>query len=169
MTGVSIRGAESPVISEHLLDTAPIIEYMYPERLWSRRKDRTEERPNQRPGYAPPGWPERVRPPESPDWEASAASFLLDCCPADYRAYPVLRRHPVVLARFAAQFVESQVRASAEGLPELRTGLADHVLPEVVQAAVDAWTTEAARLARLRREVGMVEAALRGKVFVPRL
>ena len=119
--------------------------------------------------YTPPGWPGRVRPPNTPDWEATAAAFLLDCCPADYRAYPVLRRHPVVLARFAAEFVESQVRASADGLAGVRTSLADHVPPEVVQSAAEAWAEQGARLVRLRREVGLVEEALRGKVFVRKL
>lgn len=119
--------------------------------------------------YTPPGWPARVRPPGTPDWEATAAAFLLDCCPADYRGYPVLRRHPVVLARFAAEFVASQVRASADGLAGVRTSLADHVAPEVVQAAAEAWAEQGARLVRLRREVGLVEEALRGKVFVRKL
>ena len=119
--------------------------------------------------YTPPGWPLRVRPPGTPDWEATAAAFLLDCCPSDYRAYAVLRRHPVVLARFAAEFVESQVRASADGLAGVRTSLADHVAPEVVQAAAEAWAEQGARLVRLRREVGLVEEALRGKVFVRKL
>ena len=119
--------------------------------------------------YTPPGWPARVRPPNTPDWEATAAAFLLDCCPSDYRAYPVLRRHPVVLARFAAEFVESQVRASADGLAGVRTSLADHVPPEVVQSAAESWAEQGARLVRLRREVGMVEEALRGKVFVRKL
>ena len=119
--------------------------------------------------YTPPGWPGRVRPPNTPDWEATAAAFLLDCCPSDYRAYPVLRRHPVVLARFAAEFVESQVRASADGLAGVRTSLADHVPPEVVQSAAEAWAEQGARLVRLRREVGLVEEALRGKVFVRKL
>ena len=119
--------------------------------------------------YTPPGWPSRVRPPGTPDWEATAAAFLLDCCPSDYRAYPVLRRHPVVLARFAAEFVESQVRASADGLAGVRTSLADHVPPEVVQSAAEAWAEQGARLVRLRREVGLVEEALRGKVFVRKL
>jgi hypothetical protein len=119
--------------------------------------------------YTPPGWPERVRPPGTPDWELTAAAFLLDCCPADYRAYPVLRRHPVVLARFAAEFVESQVRASADGLAGVRTSLADFVTPEVVQAAADAWAEQGAGLVRLRREVGLVEEALRGRVFVRKL
>ncbi len=119
--------------------------------------------------YTPPGWPSRVRPPGTPDWESTAAGFLLDCCPADYRAYPVLRRHPVVLARFAAEFVQSQVRASADGLAGVRTGLADHVPPEVIQSAAEAWAEQGARLVRLRREVGLVEEALRGKVFVRKL
>lgn len=120
-------------------------------------------------GYVPPGWPERVRPPGSPDWEQTASAFLLDCCPSDYRGYQVLRRHPVVLARFAAEFVESQVRASREGLAGVRTSLADHVAPEVVQAAVDAWEEQEARLARIRREVNLVEQSLRGAVFVRKL
>jgi hypothetical protein len=119
--------------------------------------------------YTPPGWPARVRPPGTPDWEMTAAAFLLDCCPSDFRAYQVLRRHPVVLARFAAEFVESQVRASADGLAGVRTSLADFVDPEVVQAAAEAWAEQGAGLVRLRREVGLVEEALRGRVFVRKL
>ena len=49
----------------------------------------------------PPGWPRPVRPPGVPGWEATAAAWLLDICPPEYRSYPVLRRHAVVLARFA--------------------------------------------------------------------
>ena len=119
--------------------------------------------------WVPPGWPLEVHPPESPEWESTAVAFLLDCCPADYRAYGVLRRHPVVLARFAAQFVESQLRTSKEALTEARASLGDFVSPEVVQAAVDAWLSETERLKRRRREVALVEEALRGKVFIRRL
>ncbi|MBK8459462.1 MAG: hypothetical protein IPL43_04035 [Micropruina sp.] len=119
--------------------------------------------------YVPPGWPLRVRPPGAPDWEATAIEFLLDCCPADYRAYQVLRRHPIVLARFAAQFVESQVQASKSGLAEVRVNLADVVPTEVVQSAVEAWAEQGARLVRLRREVALVEESLRGKVFIRKL
>jgi hypothetical protein len=119
--------------------------------------------------YAPPGWPDRVRPPGTRDWQATAAAFLLDCCPADFRAYLVLRRHPVVLARFATTFVEGQCEASEQGLAGLRTSLADHVPPDVVGAAVEAWSAQAARLARTRRAVALVEEALRGRTFVPKL
>lgn len=119
--------------------------------------------------YTPQGWPESVRPPSSPEWETSATAFLLDCCPADYRGYPVLRRHPVVLARFAAEFVESQVRACRQGLGEARSSLGGVVSPEVVEAATQAWLEQEAALRRRRREVALVEEALRGKVFIRKL
>ena len=121
------------------------------------------------PGYAPPGWPEEVHPPGAPDWEATAAAFLFDCCPADFRRYPVLRRHPVVLARFAAQFVSAQSGACAEGLPGVRTSLTPHVPPHVVQQAAEALSEQQALLVRRLREVGLVEAALRGRLFTPKL
>ncbi len=87
--------------------------------------------------YTPPGWPERVRPPGAPDWEVTATEFLLDCCPADYRRYQLLRRHPVVLARFAVTFVNAQVQAGRDGLGGVRVSLAELVPPEVVTEAVD--------------------------------
>lgn len=119
--------------------------------------------------YVPPGWPGRVRPPGAPDWELTATEFLLDCCPADYRRYRLLRRHPVVLAMFATVFVEAQVEASRDGLAGVRVGLADFVEPEVVADAVELWSQQQASLARLRREVNMVTEALRGRQFVRRL
>lgn len=119
--------------------------------------------------YLPPGWPNKVHPPGSPDWEQSAATYLLDCCPADFRAYPVLRRHPVVLAGFAAQFVESQLHASRIGLMEARADLGNYVPPQVVEAAIEAWQQQAAHLVRVRRAVALVEEALRGKVFIRKL
>ncbi len=119
--------------------------------------------------YVPAGWPEQVRPPGAPDWEQSAIAFLLDCCPADYRAYPVLRRHPIVLARFASAFVESQLRASKDHLAEIRADLRGYVTPEVVQSAADVCQEQAAHLVRVRRAVALVEESLRGKVFIRKL
>lgn len=121
------------------------------------------------PVYVPPGWPTRVRPPGAPDWESTAISFLLDCCPPDFRAYRVLRNHPIVLARFAARFVEGQHRCSQEGIAEIRTSLKDVVASNVIEAAAEAWLAEDARLARTRRAVLLVEQALRGQAFVRKL
>jgi len=119
--------------------------------------------------YTPPGWPDRVRPPGAPDWEVTATEYLLDCCPADYRRYQLLRRHPVVLARFAASFVEAQVQAGRDGLGGVRVSLADFVTPEVIEESVNVWSQQQASLVRVRREVALVEEALRGKNFVRKM
>src|SRR6201991_5372182 len=85
---------------------------------------------------APPGWPAEVRPPDAPDWERTAVNWLLDLCPPDYRRYTGLRRHVVVLARFAVLHVESSQAAARRGLSEARSGLRDVAIPEGVEAAV---------------------------------
>jgi len=117
----------------------------------------------------PPGWPQDVGPPGAPDWERSAVSWLLDLCPGDYRAYEVLRRHPVVLARFAARQVGAQVAATRDGLAAVRTDLRDVVEPDVVDAAGLVLEREGARLLALSRAVDLVERALRGGRFRARL
>lgn len=118
---------------------------------------------------APPGWPAQVRPPDAPDWEATATSWLLDTCPPEYRSYPVLRRHVVVLARFAVLHVDASQAAVRRGLSEARAGLRDVCAAETVEAAVDVWHRESIRLAAERRAVGLVEEALRGRRFAARL
>jgi hypothetical protein len=117
----------------------------------------------------PPGWPRAVRPPGAPGWEHTAVAWLLDLCPPEYRSYLVLRRHEVVLARFAVLHVEACQAAVRRGLSEARAELRDVADPETVQAAVDTWHREEARLLAERRAVGLVEEALRGRRFVARL
>lgn len=117
----------------------------------------------------PPGWPTEVLPPQAPDWERSAIGWLFDLCPPDYRAHEVLRRHPVVLARFAAGHVEAGVQAARDGLRTLRAELSGVVTPEVVEAAIGAYDREGRRLVRTGRQVALVDAALRGERHVPRL
>jgi hypothetical protein len=118
---------------------------------------------------APPGWPRAVRPPGAPGWEHAAVSWLLDICPPEFRSYPVLRRHDVVLARFAVLHVEACQAAVRRGLSEARAELRDVTDQDTVEAAIEAWHTEAARLIAERRSVGLVEEALRGRRFVARL
>lgn len=118
---------------------------------------------------APPGWPSRVRPPDAPMWEDTAVNWLLDICPPEYRSYPTLRRHVVVLARFAVLHVAGGQLACDRGLSEARAELRDVTDADVVEAAVETWHREAARLMRLRREVVLVEEALRGRRHVARL
>jgi hypothetical protein len=118
---------------------------------------------------APPGWPAAVRPPGAPGWEHTAVSWLLDLCPPEFRCYPVLRRHDVVLARFAVLHVEACQAAARRGLSEARAELRDVADLDTVEAAVQTWHAESARLMADRRAVGLVEEALRGRRFVARL
>ncbi|GAB3992879.1 hypothetical protein [Nocardioides marmoraquaticus] len=121
------------------------------------------------PTHTPPGWPSGVRPPDAPDWEATAVAWLLDQCPPDYRGYPALRRHPVLLARFAVVHLEACSAGVHAGLSRARGELRDLVEPPAVDAAVETWQREEARLLGVRRAAGLVEEALRGRRFVARL
>ena len=117
----------------------------------------------------PPGWPAEVLPPAAPEWERSAVAWLFDQCPPDYRAYDVLRRYPLVLARFASTCLDGAVSAAEAGLRTIRAELRDRIPPEAVEAAVAAYEREAHRLRRARVGVDVVERALRGERWVPRL
>ena len=120
-------------------------------------------------GLAPPGWPKGVTPPGVPGWETSATAWLLDQCPPDYREHDVLRRHPVVLARFAAHHVESALDGARSAYAGARRELHERVTPDVLDAALRALEAEGARLSRAAREVTLVEEALHGTRWRPRL
>ncbi len=117
----------------------------------------------------PPGWPAGVHPPESPEFEKHAVNWLLDLCPPEYRQYDVLRRYPVILARFAAEHVRSSADAARGGLAGVRGDLLGIVPPEALEAAVAAYERELARLATVGRAVSLVDEALRGRRFKAKL
>jgi hypothetical protein len=117
----------------------------------------------------PPGWPAEVPPPGAPDWQRRAVAWLFDQCPADHRGYEVLRKHPLVLARFAAEAVDAAEAAAAHGLATVRADLRNDVAPEVIEAAVAAYESEALRLKKARRAVEVVTHSLRGRMHIPRL
>lgn len=119
--------------------------------------------------HAPPGWPAVVLPATEPDWQHSATAFLFDCCPPDFRAHPVLRRHPVVLARLAGHCLEAQLAGMERGVAQLREQLGDHVPSEAIEQSIEALHAERARTQRQLRGVRLVEEALRGASFIRRL
>ena len=121
------------------------------------------------PPCAPPGWPAGVAAPGMPEWERTAVAWLLDVCPPEYRGYPGLRRHPVVLARFAVLHVEASQAAVNRGLSEARGVLRDIANEAEIAAALETWQREGARLIGVRRAVGLVEEALRGRRFVAQM
>ncbi len=117
----------------------------------------------------PPGWPKGVLPPSAPAWETSAATWLLDLCPPDYRAHEVLRRYPIVLARFTYHHVESARAGAREAYARARTELGEEIAPEVLDASLRVLEAEGARLSRALREVALVEDALRGRRWQAKL
>ncbi|MCV2488071.1 hypothetical protein OF117_01735 [Geodermatophilus sp. YIM 151500] len=117
----------------------------------------------------PPGWPEEVRPPGAPDWERTAVAWLFDLVPPDYRAHAVLRRYPVLLARFAADHLAAGLEAARRGWRTVRVELADQLPADAIEAAMTAYEREGTRLAAAARGVEVVAGALRGERWVPRL
>ena len=121
------------------------------------------------PGYAPPGWPDGVRPPGVPGWEAEAVEWLFDWSPPSWRQDPVLTRHPVVLARFALAHLQADVAAARRAW----------TLSAEPRSSVDnqTWTAVLDMLARvgpdLNRRVIAAEllhdAFLHGRLWTPRL
>ena len=117
----------------------------------------------------PPGWPSSVPPAGAPGWTRAASAWLLDLCPPDYRAYDVLRAHPLVLARLADEHLQAAIEAARHGLATARADLRDLVPPEAVAATLTMYEREGARLSAMRRSVDAVGRALRGERYVPRL
>jgi hypothetical protein len=119
--------------------------------------------------YTPPGWPAGVHPPGSDDFESTAVGWLLDVVPPDYRLHGVLRRYPVALAAMARCHSRACVEGAREGYRTARTELAGALPPHAVDTVLAAYRKEGARLAATARAVGLVERALRGEVFTPRM
>jgi hypothetical protein len=96
-------------------------------------------------------------------------SWLLDHCPADYRAYAGWRRHPVALAWLAGRHIEAQVVAMRQAYREARVEMADHVPPEGIAELMNGLEHEGVRLVAAARGARLIHEALQGRTFVPRL
>jgi hypothetical protein len=104
-----------------------------------------------------------------PGWERSAVAWLLDLAPPDYRGYAVLTGHPVALAVVVGHHVQAQQAGARAALAGARREVADALPPPALDALLDALAQEEVRLAAAHRGVGLVEQALRGRRFAPRL
>ena len=120
-------------------------------------------------GVTPAGWPRGVRPPGTDDWERTAVAWLYDLCPSGYRRHEVLRRHPPILARRARLQGEAALLAARHGYGTARVDLRDLVPVHVVEATLRMYEYEGARIAAVEREVRLVEEALQGRRWNPRL
>ena len=119
--------------------------------------------------YIPPGWPAGVHPPGSEDFESTAVGWLLDVVPPDYRLHGVLRRYPVALATMARYHSKACVEGARQGYRTARTELAAALPPHAIDTVLAAYRKEGARLAATAEAVDLVERALRGEVFTPKM
>ena len=119
--------------------------------------------------YIPPGWPAGVHPPGSEDFESTAIGWLLDVVPPDYRLHGVLRRYPVALATMARYHSKACVEGARQGYRTARTELAGALPPHAIDTVLAAYRKEGARLAATAEAVDLVERALRGEVFTPKM
>ena len=117
----------------------------------------------------PPGWPEDLPLADDPEFQQRVITWLLDLCPADYRAHEVFRRHPVVLAHAAGHHLEAALEGARAAYAGTRRALGEQHDASVVEATLRALEKEGARLSRRRRELDLVTEALQGARWAPRL
>jgi hypothetical protein len=119
--------------------------------------------------YVPPGWPSGVHPPGTERFEDTAVAWLFEFVPPDYRRYGVLRRYPVVLARMARHHVTAAIEAARQGFGTARTELSGTVPPHAIEAVLDIYRREGTRLVAVAEAVELVDTALRGGSFTPKM
>lgn len=109
----------------------------------------------------PPGWPDRVPPAGVPGWEQAAVSWLLDQCPADYRAYAAWRRHPAALAWMATRHLEAQLTAMRGAWRDVRPELGPALPAGSLGDVLESLAREGLRLRANHRAAGLLLEALR--------
>ncbi len=123
----------------------------------------------------PAGWPREVPPPGAEHWERKAIGWLYDLCPPDHRLYGVLKAHPVLLARVAREQVAASLAACKRGAATARADLGGRgesgitVPLEAIEGLIAMYERESLRLETAARAVVLVEYALAGKRFIPKL
>ena len=115
----------------------------------------------------PPGWPGDL-PGPGEGLAENVTGWLLDRLPPEYRTSP-LRRHPLVLAMCARLHAQATLAGTRDVYRDLRAELRDHLDPTDIQAALVGLEDLAAQFGRSEREIELVEQALRGHVWRPRL
>jgi len=107
--------------------------------------------------------------PESPEFDARVVGWLLDLCPPEYRRGEVLRRHPVLLARLATLHTEADLAAARAAFSGVRRDLAGRMPPEAIEEGMAELSRAGAELSARAREAALVEEALQGRRWRPKL
>ena len=96
-------------------------------------------------------------------------AWLFEFVPAEYRRYGVLRRYPAALSRMARHHVSAAVEAARAGFRTARTELAGVLPPHGVEAVLDIYRREGTRLVEIAAAIDLVDGALHGRSFNPKL
>lgn len=147
-----------PCVTETACATSPTIEHVF-------EKSRVVR-------HGPPGWPQEVPPPDAQDvedWRVDAVAWLLDQAPPEYRTYPAARHQPVLLVWLVKHHVAAQRDAVRRATSTARRDLAHRLPPEAAPGVFDVLEREDLRLRRVARAVDLLDQALDGTKFVPRL
>lgn len=100
-------------------------------------------------------------PPGVPGWEEAAVAWLLDQCPADYRAYRAWRRHPVALAWIATRHLQAELAAMRGAWREVRSDLGPLLPPGSLGDVLGSLTQEGLRLRAALRSAELLLEAMR--------
>jgi hypothetical protein len=96
-------------------------------------------------------------------------AWLLDVVPPNYRRHPVMRRHPAALVSRARYHAFACVERARQGYRTARVELGVSLPPHAVDGVTAAYRVEGFQLAATARAVELVERAIRGEMFTPRL
>jgi hypothetical protein len=106
-------------------------------------------------------WPCQVKTPGSFDWERSAVKWLRELVPSRYASYPVLLKHPVLLARHAQIQVQHEIRVARTALQTARAELPALGLHEgVIEHTIKLYAAEVMQLQHIARSIRAVTHAL---------
>lgn len=115
----------------------------------------------------PAGWPEGVEDPDSSDLAVSAQRWLWEIGSLDRRTSSVWALYPVAHAYRVACDIDARLAGARDAYSRARAEFRSSDIP--VDAVLEALEEEGAQLQRLRREVLLVEEALKGRRWGARL
>ena len=115
----------------------------------------------------PAGWPDDL-PAVGDGFDEKVTGWLLDRLPAQYRT-SAIRHQPLVLAMAAANHADATLAGTRQVYRDLRSQLRDHLEPHQIDQALEALEALAADFTRTVREVTLVQQALEGHEWRPRL
>ncbi|MFI6541448.1 hypothetical protein ACIBHY_53975 [Nonomuraea sp. NPDC050547] len=109
----------------------------------------------------PEGWPEEVLPPSAEGWQSTAAAWLLDGLPPNYRAHEQLRTYPLALAVMARHHLDQALIAARRGYGRVAVDHRGQLEPHIIEQLLGVYRMEGRRLQARQGAVHLIEQALR--------